>query len=285
VSLLFWYLGLIPDLASARDRAPTLLKARLYGLFALGWRGAARDWRRFQMAYGLLAGLATPLVISVHSIVSMDFAISNLTGWHSTIFPPYFVVGAIHSGLALVLMLIIPIRWLLRWQDLITDRHLDALGKMLLFAGSLMGYAYLMETFTAWYSGHRMDRYMYLLHRPFDWPWMYWAMILCNAVVPHLYWSRRLRTSGIALFLGSAVILVGMWIERFVLIVSSLDADFLPSSWHGYAPTWVDVSILLGSLSAFLFLFLLATKYVPVIPIHEVKEVRYEEEKGLWSKP
>ncbi len=279
VSVLFWYMGLVPDLASARDRAPSRFKARVYGLFALGWRGSARDWKRYRIGYGLLAGLATPLVISVHSIVSMDFAIAQLPGWHSTIFPPYFVVGAIYSGFALVIMLLVPIRHLLGWQDVITKRHLNVLGKILLVTGGLMGYSYITETFSAWYSGDIYERFIYLWHRPFGWHWLYWAMIFCNAVVPHLYWSRRMRNSSVALFIGSFLIFTGMWIERLVLIVSSLDRDFLPSSWHAYMPTWVDWMLLFGSISTFIFLFMTLLRWVPGVPIHEVKKLRRELEQ------
>ncbi len=285
VSLLFWYLGLIPDLASARDAAPTRRRARIYGIFALGWRGAARDWRRYQIGYGLLAGLATPLVVSVHSIVSMDFAIAQLPGWHSTIFPPYFVVGAIHSGLALVAMLLIPIRSLMGWKEMITRRHLDMIAKLLLVMGSLMLYAYLMESFMAWYSGHPVERFIYLVHRPLEWPVIYWATVILNGLVPQVFWSRRARHSRVVLFGASTLVLAGMWIERFLIVVTSLDRDFLPSSWHEYMPTWVDWSLLLGSMSTFLFLFLLFLRFVPGIPIHEVKQLAHERDRDLWARP
>lgn len=284
VSLLFWYTGLVPDLATARDRAPTRRRGRIYGLFALGWRGSARDWSRYRVAYGILAGLATPLVVSVHSVVSFDFAISQLPGWHATIFPPYFVVGAIYSGFALVLVLVIPLRRIFRLSNLITRRHLDAMGKVVLVTGSLMLYSYVFESFMAWYSGDPYERYVYLVHRPFG-PYapLWWAMVVMNLVTPQLYWFRRLRQSPVALFLGSVVILVGMWIERFVIVVTSLDHDFLPSSWDVYSPTWVDWGILAGTLALFSLLFLLFVRYVPVVSIHEAKKLRDEllsEEAG-----
>lgn len=280
VSLLFWYLGLVPDFAAARDRAPTPRKARLYGLVALGWRGSARDWGRYRVAYGLLAGLATPLVISVHSVVSFDFAIAQLPGWHSTIFPPYFVVGAIYSGFALVLMLVIPIRHFYRMENVITERHLDAMAKILLVTGSIMLYAYVVETFIAWYSGSEFERYVALVSRPFG-PYaaLFWLMIFCNTVVPQFLWVPKLRRQPMFLFCASVLVFIGMWVERFVIIVTSLYRDFLPSSWDWYAPTWVDWGILLGTIGMFCFWFLLFMRLAPMIPIHEVKKLRFELEK------
>jgi Ni/Fe-hydrogenase subunit HybB-like protein len=277
VSLLFWYLGLVPDLAAARDRAPTRARARAYGLFALGWRGSMRDWSRYRVCYGLLAGLATPLVVSVHSIVSMDFAIAQLPGWHSTIFPPFFVVGAIYSGFALVAMLLIPIRWVYRTENVITRGHLESIAKVLLLTGSLMLYSYAIETFIAWYSGNVFERHALLVNRPTGpYAFWYWAMIACNAVVPQVFWWPRARRSSLVLFAASAAIVFGMWVERFVLIVTSLEQDFLPSSWHLYRPTWVDLGILAGTLGLFAFGFLLFLRFVPIVPIHEVKKLRRE---------
>ncbi len=277
VSLLFWYVGLVPDLAAARDRAPTRRAGRLYGLAALGWRGSTREWSRYRVAYGLLAGLATPLVISVHSVVSMDFAIAQLPGWHSTIFPPYFVVGAIYSGFALVLVLVIPIRRIFHMQNVITLRHLDVLAKILLVTGSLMFFSYVVEMFSAWYSGEPFERYVFLFMRPRG-PYapVWWTMIFCNVVVPQVFWFRRMRRNVFVLFVGSSLIVVGMWIERFVIIVTSLARDFLPSSWAMYFPTWVDWGILAGTLSFFTFLYLIFIRFVPFVPIHEVKELRHE---------
>ena len=278
VSLLFWYLGLVPDLASARDGVPGRLRRRVYGVFALGWRGSARQWRQYRMGYLLLAGLATPLVISVHSIVSLDFSISQLPGWHSTLFPPYFVVGAIYSGFAMVLLLVLPLRRIYRLDDLITTRHLDNMAKLLLAMGWLMAYAYVVEAFVAWYGGNLYERYAVLVARPLGpYAWLFWLMLAANVLTPQLFWSRRLRTSVPALALGSAAILVGMWLERFVIIVGSLSRDFLPSSWATYRPTWVDLTILGGSVSFFVFLFALFVRFVPFVPLSELRELRHAQ--------
>ncbi|HEX5385685.1 MAG TPA: NrfD/PsrC family molybdoenzyme membrane anchor subunit [Gemmatimonadales bacterium] len=277
VSLLFWYMGLVPDFATARDRVPGRVRRRIYGVLALGWRGAARQWHQYKFAYLMLGGLAAPLVISVHSIVSLDFAIAQLPGWHSTIFPPYFVVGAIYSGFAMVLILILPVRRIFGLGTVITPRHLDNMAKLLLAMGWMLTYCYIVEIFIAWYSGNAYERYTYLVARPLGhYAWLFWALIACNVLTPNLYWWRRMRRSPVALFLGSLLILAGMWIERFVIIVGSLSRDFLPSSWHNYAPSWVDWSILFGSVGLFGFFFLLFLRFVPFIPISEVKELRHE---------
>jgi molybdopterin-containing oxidoreductase family membrane subunit len=277
VSLLFWYLGLVPDLASARDSAPTLARRRIYGFFALGWRGAASAWRSHRIAYLLLAGLATPLVVSVHSIVSLDFSVAKQPGWHSTIFPPYFVAGAIFSGFAMVLTLVIPLRALLRLHDLITPRHLDNLAKVLLATGSVVAYSYLIEPFMAWYGGDPYDRYVQLVSRPGDaFAWIYWLTVGCNALLPQLLWIPRLRRSAAALFAISLLVQLGMWSERYVIVVTSLQRDFLPSSWHGYRPTLVDFTLLGGSICLFLFLFLLFIRWVPFIALSELKLMRRE---------
>jgi molybdopterin-containing oxidoreductase family membrane subunit len=277
VSLLFWYLGLVPDLASARDRAPTRRRRLVYGVFAMGWRGSGFQWQRYRIAYVLLAGLATPLVISVHSVVSLDFSIAQLPGWHSTIFPPYFVVGAIYSGLAMVLILLLPLRRAFQLYDIVTEAHLDAIAKLMLAMGLMLAYSYVIETFMAWYSANAAERYTYLTSRPFG-PYAvaYWIMTILNVVSPQLFWSSRLRTNTAALFLASAGILAGMWMERFIIIVTSLNRDFLTSSWHIYVPTWVDWGILAGSLGLFGFLFLLFVRFVPSVAISEVKSLRTE---------
>lgn len=277
VSFLFWYLGLVPDLALARDTAPERWRRRWYGIFALGWRGEAGHWRHYRIAYGLLAGLATPLVLSVHSIVSMDFAMAQLPGWHSTIFPPYFVAGAIYSGFAMVLTLMIPARRIFRLHDVITTRHLDAAAKLTLVTGWVVLYAYVIETFIAWYSGEPAERYTYLVDRPFGpLAWSVWFTYLANLVVPNLLFVRRIRRSPVWLFFLSIVINVSMWLERFWLIVTSQHRDFLPSSWHGFLPTYVDGTLLAGTMFLFLFLFLLFLRFVPFIPVSEVKELRHE---------
>jgi Ni/Fe-hydrogenase subunit HybB-like protein len=277
VSLLFWYLGLVPDLATARDRAPTIRRRKAYGIFALGWRGSARQWHHYRIAYLLLAGVATPLVISVHSVVSLDFSISQLPGWHSTIFPPYFVVGAIYSGFAMVLLLVLPVRRVFGLEDIVTERHLDNMAKLLLATGLMLAYSYIVEVFIAWYSGDIYERYTYLTARPFG-PYsvIFWAMIVANVLTPQLFWFRRLRTSVPVLFAASLVILAGMWTERFIIIVTSLNRDFLPSSWHFYSPTWVDWSILFGTVSFFCLLFLLFIRFVPFVALHEMKQLRHE---------
>jgi Ni/Fe-hydrogenase subunit HybB-like protein len=275
VSLLFWYLGLLPDLATSRDAAPTLLRRRIYGLFALGWRGAASHWRTYRIAYLLLAGLATPLVVSVHSIVSLDFAVAKQPGWHSTIFPPYFVAGAIFSGFAMVLTLVIPLRSLLRLQEVITLRHIDNMAKVVLATGSIVGYSYLVEPFTAWYSGDPYERYIQLVGRPAGpFAWIFWVTIVCNALLPQLLWIRYFRRQLMVLLLLSLAIQVGMWCERFVIVVTSLQQGVLPSSWSAYSPTFIDFSLLMGSMSLFALLFLLFIRYVPFIALSELKLLR-----------
>ncbi len=281
VSLLFWYLGLIPDLASARDTAPGRLRRRVYGVFALGWRGSMRHWSQHRIAYGLLAGLATPLVLSVHSIVSMDFAIAQVPGWHSTIFPPYFVAGAIYSGFAMVLTLVVPIRWLYGLENVITEKHLDAAAKVALAMAMMLAYSYVVEIFLAWYSGDAFEEYVHLFARPFG-PYarVYWLMIFCNLVVPQCFWFRRIRRSAWILFVASLFIQVGMWTERFIIVVTSLNRDFLPSSWHFYSPSWVDWGILFGTVSFFFFAFFVFLRWVPFIPLSEVKQLRFQLEHG-----
>jgi molybdopterin-containing oxidoreductase family membrane subunit len=277
VSLVFWYMGLVPDLATARDRLHGTWRRRIYGIFALGWRGTAREWDRYRVAYGLLAGLAAPLVISVHSVVSLDFAISQLPGWHSTIFPPYFVVGAIYSGLAMVLVLVIPVRHAFRLHDVITERHLQCTAKLLLAMGLMLAYSYAVEQFTAWYSADAYERYTFLSARPRGpYAWVFWATMALNLLTPQLFWWERFRRSLPALFTAGVAVLVGMWLERFLIIVSSLNRDFLPSSWHLYAPTLVDLGILAGSLGMFALLFLLFLRFVPLVSLSEVKALRHE---------
>lgn len=278
VSLLFWYLGLVPDLAAARDRAPTRTRARVYGLFALGWRGSARHWRVHRVSYGILAGLATPLVVSVHSIIGLDFASGIVPGWHSTILPPYFVVGAIHSGFALVVLLLLALRRLYRLGNVVTDRHLDAIARTLLATGCLMAYCYGTEHFSAWYSGQEAERAsVNALRATGRHAWLYWTMLACNVAAPQALWWAGARRSTVVLALVSVAILVGMWIERFLIVVGALEHDRLPSSWGGYAPTVVDGALYVGSLGLFAFLFLLFVRFVPMVPLAEVKELAWEE--------
>jgi Ni/Fe-hydrogenase subunit HybB-like protein len=273
--LMFWYLGLVPDLAVMRDRAPERWRRRVYGIFALGWTGSAHEWSRYRVVYGLLGGFATPLVVSVHSIVSMDFAIAQLPGWHSLIFPPYFVAGAIYSGFAMVLTLMLPARRLYRLENVITKTHLDSMGKMLLVTGWIVLYAYVCEAFTAWYSGDTFEIYTNLIARPTGpYALVYWLVIFCNCVVPQTLWSAKTRTTPAILWVVTIFVQIGMWSERYMLIVSSENRDFLPSSWHLYRPSAVDIAILGGTISFFLFLFLLFLRAVPFIPISELKETK-----------
>jgi molybdopterin-containing oxidoreductase family membrane subunit len=286
VSLLFWYLGLVPDLAVMRDRAPTSTKRRVYGVFALGWDGSARVWSRYRIAYGILAGLAAPLVISVHSIVSMDFSIAMLPGWHSTIFPPYFVAGAILSGFAMVLTLLIPARRLYHLEKVVTTKHLDSMGKLLLVTALIVTYAYVVEDFSAWLSGDKFDRYVSLVARPTG-PYAvaFWTVITCNCAVPQLLWSRRVRTTPMVLWGITILIQMGMWLERYMLIVSSLSTSRLPASWHDYRPSFVDVGILATTICFFLFLFLCFLRWIPAIPISELKELARERRHDALRSP
>jgi molybdopterin-containing oxidoreductase family membrane subunit len=277
VSVLFWYLGLIPDLAAARDRAKTLRARRAYGFFALGWRNSAGHWRHYRIAQLLLGGLATPLVLSVHSIVSMDFAIAKLPGWHSNIFPPYFVAGAIFSGFAMVLTLMLPLRHVYKLEGIITPRHLDLMAKMLLLTALIVAYSYAVEVFTAWESGDIYERAIALHTRPLGpYAFIYWITIACNVVVPQALWFRSVRRSAVALWIASILIQIGMWSERFMLIVTSEHRDWLPSSWAMYRPSIVDGAILFGTICFFVFLFTLMIRFVPFIPISESKELLRE---------
>ncbi len=287
VSLLFWYVGLIPDLALMRDRAKTKIKKFCYGLFALGWTGANRHWSNYEKAYLLLAGLSTPLVLSVHSIVSFDFAVSQLPGWHTTIFPPYFVAGAIFSGFGMVLTLMIPLRSLCKLEDVITHRHLDLMCKVLLGTGSMVGYAYIMEFFIAWYGGNPYELDLFIKNRvadpwifgpmfgvdPAPYWWAYWSMMICNVITPHFFWFKKLRRSMLFVWIISIFVNIGMWFERFNIIVTSLHRDFMPSNWGMFSPTWVDILTFAGSFGLFMTLFLLFMKFLPVIAISEVKGV------------
>jgi len=275
VSFLFWYLGLIPDFATMRDQARRRWVAVIAGFFSLGWRGSARHWHHYQMLYLMLAGLATPLVVSVHSIVSLDFAVSIVPGWHTTIFPPFFVAGAIYSGFAMVLMLAIPLRSAFRFQDFITTRHLDVMAKVMLTSGLVVAYGYMMETFTGWLSGEEVEHYLIGNRALGTYGPLYWAMIGCNVVAAQTLWFRWVRTHAIPLFIVAVLINVGMWLERFVIVVVSLHRDFLPSSWGIYVPTFWDWSVLIGTLGLFATLMLLFIRFVPMISIFEVREAAH----------
>ncbi len=278
VSLLFWYMGMIPDLATLRDRAATKVRRILYGLFSLGWRGSHRHWHRYEVAYLLLAALATPLVLSVHSVVSFDFAVSQLPGWHTTIFPPYFVVGAIFSGFAMVMMLIIPARKWFGLEAFVTARHLDNIARVILATGSIVGFAYGIELFMAWYSGNPYERFAFLNRALGPYSWAYFLMVGCNVLAPQALWSRKVRGNVKALFAVAVLVNVGMWFERFVIVVTSLSRDFLPSSWGHYTPTWVDYLTFLGTFGLFFHLFLLFVRYLPMMAMAEVKAVLPETE-------
>jgi molybdopterin-containing oxidoreductase family membrane subunit len=282
VSLLFWYLGMVPDLATLRDRATSTLRRLAYGTFALGWRGSGRQWHRYERAYLLLAALATPLVLSVHSVVSFDFAVSQVPGWHTTIFPPYFVAGAIFSGFAMVVTLMVPARAFFGLKDLVTIRHLDNMNKIILATSCMVGYAYGVEFFTAWYSGSRYEMFAFLNRALGPYAWAYWTMVTCNVVVPHLFWFRKCRTTPWMMVAICVLVNVGMWMERFVIIVTSLSRDYLPSSWRMYVPTWVDLLMLLGSFGLFFTLFLLFCRYLPMVAMAEVKSVPPRQEKGVF---
>ncbi len=282
VSLIFWYVGLVPDLATFRDRAKSKIKKFFYGLLSLGWRGGNRQWRHYEKAYLIFAGISTPLVLSVHSVVSFDFATSVIPGWHTTIFPPYFVAGAIFGGFAMVLTLLIPARWIFDLKDVVTDKHIDNMAKIVLLTGSIVGYAYLMELFIAWYSGNPFEQWAFFRNRiaapgfsenPAPYWWAYWAMMFCNVIAPQLFWFKAIRKNLVAVLIIVMFPNIGMWFERFVIIVTSIHRDFLPSSWGYFTPTISDISLFVGTIGLFLFLFLLFIRYLPMITMFEVKTV------------
>ena len=277
VSILFWYMGLLPDLATLRDRARSRLAQVGYGLFALGWRGEARHWHRFETSYLLMAGLATPLVISVHTVVSLDFSFGLVPGWHSTIFPPYFVDGALYSGFAMAIVLAVPMRAAFRLRQFITERHLAKMGTLMLVTGLIVAYSYAVEVFNAFYGGDRFETAM-IMNRYFG-PYapVAWSVILCNVVIPQALWSARLRHRPMALLAIALVVLVGMWLERFMIIVASLARDFLPSSWHMFYPTFWDLATLAGSIGAFALLFLAFLRFLPAISMSELRKEVHEK--------
>jgi molybdopterin-containing oxidoreductase family membrane subunit len=266
-------MGLIPDLATMRDRAKSRIRKILYGLGALGWSGSNRHWSNYEKAYLLLAGLSTPLVLSVHSIVSFDFAVSQVPGWHTTIFPPYFVAGAIFSGFGMVLTLLIPLRSACGLKEIITVRHVELMGKVILATGSMVGYAYGMEFFIAWYGGNPYELYAFKNRAFGPYWWAYWTMVSCNVICPQLFWFKRVRTSMVIVFIISIFVNIGMWFERFVIIVTSLHRDYMPSNWGMYYPTYVDVMTFVGTFGLFMTLFLLFMRFLPMIAISEVKGV------------
>ncbi|MBI1899078.1 MAG: polysulfide reductase NrfD [Acidobacteria bacterium] len=277
VSLLFWYVGLVPDLATLRDRAKSIFRARVFGILCLGWRGSARHWNHYEKAYMILAGLSTPLVLSVHSVVSFDFATSILPGWHTTIFPPYFVAGAIFSGFAMVVTLMVVARWIWGLENLVTMKHFENMNKVMLATGTIVGYAYATEFFIAWYSGNPYERFTFMNRAFGPYAWAYWTMVSCNVLSPQLFWFKKIRTSIPAMFVISIVINIGMWFERFVIIVTSLHRDYLPSSWGYFRPTIFDILTFAGTFFLFLFLFVLFTRFLPMIAVAEVKGMMAHE--------
>jgi Ni/Fe-hydrogenase subunit HybB-like protein len=280
VSLLFWYVGLVPDLATLRDRAHSKIGRVIYGIMSLGWRGSARHWARYEVAYLLLAGLATPLVVSVHTVVSFDFAIAIVPGWHTTIFPPYFVAGAIYSGFAMVLTLAIPIRAVYGLQDFVTMRHLENMAKVMLATGLIVAYGYIIEAFMSFYSADTFERFMTLNRMLGPYRGAYWALILTNVIIPQSLWFKRVRTSVIPLFLVALVVNTGMWLERFVIVVTSLHRDFNPSSWGMYYPTMWDWAVFLGTIGLFSTLLFLFIRLLPMISIFEMRGLLPQAQVG-----
>ena len=273
VSLVFWYLGLIPDFAMIRDKAIKPFTKHIYDILSFGWSGKAKHWQRFEEVSLVLAGLATPLVLSVHTIVSMDFATSVIPGWHTTIFPPYFVAGAIFSGFAMVQTLLLIMRKVRNMEDYITVKHIEYMNMVIILTGSIVGCAYITELFIAWYSGVEYEQYAFLNRATGPYWWAYWAMMSCNVITPQVYWIKRIRTSLIATFIISIFINIGMWFERFVIIVTSLHRDYLPSSWSMFSPTFVDIGIFMGTIGIFFVLFLLFSRTFPVIAQAELKSI------------
>ncbi|KAA3611191.1 MAG: hydrogenase [Calditrichaeota bacterium] len=273
VSFMFWYTGLIPDLATLRDRATNKIRKIILGVASLGWRGGNKQWKHYELAYLLLAGLSTPLVLSVHSVVSTDFATSVIPGWHTTIFPPYFVAGAIFSGFAMVMTLAIIARKIYNLENIITVTHLENMNKIILLTGMIVGYSYGMEFFVAWYSGNPYESFAFVNRAFGQYAWAYWIMISCNVLVPQIFWSRKLRRSIPVMFVASIFVNIGMWFERFVIIVTTLAKDYLPSAWDYFSPTFWDVALMIGVFGLFFTLFLLFIKHLPMIAMSEVKGV------------
>ncbi|MEW6651990.1 MAG: NrfD/PsrC family molybdoenzyme membrane anchor subunit, partial [Bacteroidota bacterium] len=273
VSLIFWYVGLIPDFATLRERTTSKVKYVIYSIFSLGWRFSNRHWQHYEMVYLILAGFATPLVLSVHTIVSFDFAVSIIPGWHTTIFPPYFVAGAVFSGFAMVQNVLIFVRKIFNYEHIITLDTLDKMNKIMMLTGSMVGYAYAMEFFIAWYSGVQAESFAFFNRALGPYAWAYWIMVTCNVITPQLFWFKKVRRSIPIMFVVAVFVNIGMWFERFVIIVTSLSRDYLPSSWAYYTPTLVDGMILLGSFGFFFTWILLFTKGLPVVSIAEVKAV------------
>ncbi len=289
VSLVFWYIGLIPDFATIRDRVKSPANKKIYAILSFGWSGNAKAWTRFEEVSLVLAGLATPLVFSVHSIVSMDFATSVIPGWHTTIFPPYFVAGAVFSGFAMVLTLMIIMRKTLNLENYILVKHIEYMNIVIIITGSIVGVAYLTELFISWYSGVQYEQYAFINRFSGPYWWAYWSMMTCNVITPQLFWFKKIRTSIIATFVISIFVNIGMWFERFVIIVTSLHRDYLPSSWTMFSPTFVDIGIFVGTIGIFFTLFLTFTRFFPVLALNEVKTIlkssgeNYKKDSGLHT--
>ncbi|MCH8275302.1 MAG: polysulfide reductase NrfD [Armatimonadetes bacterium] len=288
VSVIFWYVGLIPDLATLRDKAKKRLPRVLAGIAALGWRGSAAHWHRYESAYLLLGGISIPLVVSVHSIVSLDFAVSIVPGWHTTIFPPYFVAGAIYSGFAMVLTLVIPIRAWFGFKDMITIRHIDWMAKIMLVTGLIVFYGYMMEAFYGWYSGNIYEWYMIRNRTMGPYATLYWALIFCNGLVPQFLWYKGFRTNIAILFVISLIVNVGMWLERFVIVITSLHRDYVPSSWDMYTPTIWDIGLYVGTIGFFVFGMVMFVRFIPIIPMSEMRHFLHQRlharKEGTGSK-
>ena len=273
VSLVFWYIGLIPDFATIRDKVTKPGMKKVYGLLSFGWTGNAKAWTRFEEVSLVLAGIATPLVFSVHSVVSMDFATSIIPGWHTTIFPPYFVSGAVFSGFAMVQTLLLVLRKVMHMEAYITKKHVEYMNIVIIVTGSIVGVAYITELFISWYSGVEYESYAFINRATGPYWWAYWSMMTCNVISPQLFWSKKLRTNLAFTFFMSIIVNIGMWFERFVIIVTSLHRDYLPSSWNMFHPTWVDVGVFLGTLGIFFTLYLLFARFFPVLALNEVKSI------------
>ncbi|MCC5925118.1 MAG: polysulfide reductase NrfD [Bacteroidetes bacterium] len=284
VSLLFWYVGLVPDLATLRDRVKSKFGKLIYGTFALGWTGGNRQWQHYEKSYLILAGLATPLVLSVHTIVSFDFAVSIIPGWHTTIFPPYFVAGAVFSGFAMVMTLMLITRKIYGLEDIMTINHIEKMNIIILVTGNMVGFAYIMEFFIAWYSGFEYEKFAFVNRAFGPYAWAYWIMFLCNVISPQFFWSKKMRTSITASFILSIVVNIGMWFERFVITVTSLAQDYIPASWGYYSPTWVDVLTYVGTFGLFFSHFLLFLRFLPMVAIAEVKMVMPQADPHYYDE-
>lgn len=292
VSLLFWYVGLVPDFATLRDRVKSKIGAKIYGIFALGWTGGNRQWQHYEKSYMILAGLATPLVLSVHTIVSFDFAVSIIPGWHTTIFPPYFVAGAIFSGFAMVMTLMLIARKIYGLEDIMTNDHMEKMNMIILVTGWMVGFAYIMEFFIAWYGGVEYEKFAFVNRAIGPYAWAYWIMMACNVIAPNFFWFKKMRRSVTVSFILSIVVNIGMWFERFVITVTSLAQDFIPGSWAYYSPTFVDVLTYVGTFGLFFTNFLLFLRFLPMVAIAEIKMVmpqadahNYDENGDNYTNP